>query len=251
METFAERMIQFNQQLHFEGKLPAKIGIMNPFTDPLVMKISSAFYRKFYGDNNRRFLILGINPGRFGAGCTGVPFTDTKRLESVCRISFPGLKTHEPSSVFVYEVIKAMGGPKKFYGNFFIQSVCPLGFTIRNKKGRDVNYNYYDDKKLTKASMSFIIENIYKQFELGVEQDTVLCFGTGKNLQFINKLNEEHQFFKEIIPLEHPRFIMQYKAKSKDEYIDKYVQAFKKVLKMRSVKDTKTAVKKESEKQKI
>ncbi len=230
MNTFADRMIQFNQQLKFSGKLPPKIGVMNPFTDPVAMEVSKLFYKKYYDDNNRRFLILGINPGRFGAGCTGVPFTDTKRLESECQIAFPGLKTHEPSSVFVYEVVKAMGGPGKFYADFFIQSVSPLGYTIRNDKGRDVNYNYYDSKKLQKAVMPFIIENIYKQFELGVVSEVVFCFGTGKNLEFIKQLNEQHQLFGEIIPLEHPRFIMQYKSKSKDRYIEKYVSAFQSVL---------------------
>lgn len=223
-------MIAYNKQLKFCGKLPRGIKVMNPFADETALTISSSFYRKFYSDNKQRFLILGINPGRFGAGCTGVPFTDTKRLESECHIAFPGLKTHEPSSVFVYEVIKAMGGVKKFYKDFFIQSICPLGFTIRNDKGRDVNYNYYDSKKLQEAVMPFILENIHKQFELGINRDIVFCFGSGKNLQFIRTLNEQHHFFGEIIPLEHPRFIMQYKSKSKEQYIGKYLQAFQYAL---------------------
>lgn len=230
MKTFADRMIRFNEQLHFQGRLPKGIKVMNPFSDNNVKKISSSFYKKFYNDNSTRFLILGINPGRFGAGCTGVPFTDTKRLENACGILYPGLKTHEPSSVFVYDVIAAMGGPETFYGNFFIQSVCPLGFTILNEKGRDVNYNYYDDKRLQASVMPFVLENIRKQFELGVYREIVFCFGIGKNLQFINQLNEKHHFFNEIIPLEHPRFIMQYKAKEKDQYIKKFTSAFNNVL---------------------
>lgn len=234
METFADRIIEFNKQLKFSGKLPRGIKVMNPFTDELAMNISSAFYRKFYHDNRQRFLILGINPGRFGAGCTGVPFTDTKRLETECGIEFPGLKTHEPSSVFVYEVINAMGGVKRFYADFYIQSICPLGFTIRNEKGRDVNYNYYDSKKLQEAVMPFILENIYKQFDLGVSRDIVFCFGSGKNLQFIQSINEKHHLFKEIVPLEHPRFIMQYKSKSKDQYIAKYMDAFQNAISKRT-----------------
>ncbi|MCL4483959.1 MAG: DUF4918 family protein [Bacteroidetes bacterium] len=55
------------------------------------------------------------------------------------------------------------------------------------------------------------------------------CFGTGKNEQFLRAINKEYGFFKEIIALEHPRFIMQYKSKSKQEYIDKYIQAFRKI----------------------
>lgn len=226
MQTFADRIINFNKTLHFKGKLPKGINVMNPFTDDQTFRISSKFYKRFYSDDRPRFLILGINPGRFGAGLTGVPFTDTKRLVAECGIEFPGPDTHEPSSVFVYDVIKAMGGAKEFYKNFFIQSICPLGFTIRNDKGRDVNYNYYDSKQLQEVAMPFIIDSIYKTIDLGIHQDIVFCFGSGKNLKFIEQFNQEHQLFKEIIPLEHPRFIMQYKSKTKDDYIDKYVRSF-------------------------
>lgn len=38
-------------------------------------------------------------------------------------------------------------------------------------------------------------------------------------------MNEEHRFFGKIIPLEHPRFIMQYNSKRKDEFIKKYLNA--------------------------
>lgn len=226
METFADRVIFFNTHLKFEQKLPRGIQVMNPFLEEYPLKLSTAFYRKYYSDNNERFLILGINPGRFGAGFTGVPFTDTKRLVSDCEIEYDGPVTHEPSSVFVYEVIEAMGGPEKFYGNFFIQSISPLGFTIRNEKGRDVNYNYYDGEKLQKAALPFITDCMYKTMDLGVHNEIVFCFGSGKNLQFIEKFNEKHQLFKEIIPLEHPRFIMQYRSKYKQDYIDKYIRSF-------------------------
>ncbi len=226
MKTFADRIIRFNKNLRFDLKLPKGIQVMNPFTEDGAMKISSLFYKRYYSDDHPRFLILGINPGRFGAGYTGVPFTDTKRLIADCGIEFPGPVTHEPSSVFVYEVIKAMGGAKAFYRNFFIQSICPLGFTIRNDKGRDVNYNYYDSKELQEAVMPFILDSINKILKIGIHRDIVFCFGSGKNLKFIEQLNREYQFFKEIIPLEHPRFIMQYKSKSKQAYIDKYVRSF-------------------------
>ena len=91
------------------------------------------------------------------------------------------------------------------------------------------NYNYYDSAALIKATHGFIVENIYKQIALGVETDICFCFGTGKNEKFLRMLNEEHQFFDRIIALEHPRYIMQYKAKQKQFYIDKYLSAFRQV----------------------
>ncbi|MEO8853905.1 MAG: DUF4918 domain-containing protein, partial [Ginsengibacter sp.] len=110
-----------------------------------------------------------------------------------------------------------------------INSICPLGFTILNSKGKEVNYNYYDNKELTDKVYDFIIENISKQIGFGVETDICFCFGTGKNEKFLRKINEEFGFFKKIVALEHPRFIMQYKSKFKQFYIDKYLEAFGKV----------------------
>jgi len=111
----------------------------------------------------------------------------------------------------------------------YINSICPLGFTSMNDAGKEVNYNYYDSRELRTAVYDFINESIRKQIAFGVNTDTVFCFGTGKNEKFLRGLNEEKKYFKKIIALEHPRFIMQYKAKLKQFYIDKYISNFTKV----------------------
>jgi hypothetical protein len=231
MTTLAERIIAFNRTLDFKGELPLGINIMNPFKgNGDILAVSSIFYRKYYIDNNPRHLILGINPGRFGAGVTGIPFTDTKRLTNECGLSYSGKETHEPSSVFVYEVIEAYGGVEKFYNDFYINSISPLGFTISDEKGNEKNYNYYDSKELTKKMFSFMVDNIYKQIALGMKTDVCFCFGTGKNEKFLQLLNDKYGLFKSIVALEHPRFVMQYKAKSKPAYIEKYLNAFSMIL---------------------
>lgn len=223
--TFADKILAFNSKLSFTGKLPKGIGIMNPFQGKEIISITKQFYRKFYNDNKTRYMILGINPGRHGAGVTGLPFTDTKRLTEYCGITATGMATHEPSSVFVYEVIKAYGGVKKFYSNFYINSVCPLGFTFRNDKGRDVNYNYYDDDKLYKSVYGFIAESITKQLKFGISNDVCFCMGANKNFNYMSEINSNEKFFKKIVPLEHPRFIVQYRLKKMGEYVDKYLAA--------------------------
>jgi len=227
MKTFAYKIIEFNKHLDFGGVLPDGIRVMNPFRDDYILQVSSLFYRKYYDDNKPRHLILGINPGRFGAGFTGVPFTDTKRLTGECGISYSGRQTHEPSSVFVYEVIKEYGGPARFYSDFYITSVCPLGFTLTGPTGKEINYNYYDSVELTNAVHDFIVESIRNQIEFGIHADVCFCFGTGKNEKFLRALNERHGFFKEIIALEHPRYVMQYKSRSRQEFIRKYLNAFR------------------------
>src|SRR5512133_76294 len=119
--TFAEKIITFLKDLEFTGKLPSGIRIINPFREnPLVMPVVENFYRKFYSDDNSRHLLIGINPGRFGAGSTGIPFTDTRRLTEKCGLSIEGINTFEPSSAFIYEMIDAYGGPAEFYSKFYI-----------------------------------------------------------------------------------------------------------------------------------
>jgi len=198
---------------------------MNPFWEnPEVISVVSAFYRKYYSDNRPRRIILGINPGRFGAGSTGIPFTDTVRLKEKCGLSIPGIKTHETSSVFIYEMIDMYGGPDKFYGDYYISSVSPLGFTKTALSGEEVNYNYYDNRELMEAILEFAVESINKQLSFGIDSETGFCLGTGKNFKFLSRLNSEYHFFKKIEPLEHPRFIMQYRSKQKYFYIDSYIE---------------------------
>ena len=203
---------------------------MNPFRENSeAIPVVEAFYHKYYNDHNTRHLILGINPGRFGAGATGIPFTDPKRLLSECGITYNGRISHEPSSVFVYEMINEYGGPELFYKNFFINSPCPLGFTSTGANGKETNYNYYDNPQLIDAVEDYIISHIHKLLTLGIYTDKCFCFGTGKNYAYLQRLNNQHNFFKSLVPLEHPRFIMQYKNKSKPEYIAKYISAFRTV----------------------
>lgn len=226
MSTFAERVKAFNRSLHLDAALPPGIRAMNPFREsPLALRISDAFYDKFYGDNRRRHLVLGINPGRFGAGLTGVPFTDFKRLEQYCGISAEGQRAHEPSSEFVYAMICSLGSVGDFYADFYINSICPLGFVKQKGAGREVNYNYYDEPALLEAVRPFIIHSIRRQIALGGFRDECISLGV-KNGVFLEKLNEEHGFFKRITVLPHPRFIMQYRRKEMDEAIEAYHAVF-------------------------
>ena len=225
--TIADRILAFNNALSLDGvKLPEGIRAMNPFKEEhaaMIADLTSQFYRKYYSDNRKRKFIIGINPGRHGAGLTGVPFTDTKRLESECGIPVPGVHSHEPSSVFVYEVIKAYGGPEAFYRDFYINSVSPLGYVINNEKGREVNYNYYDSKALEEAVKPFILQTLKDQIAKGLETEKVWCLGSGKNFKFLKRFNDEHQLFGEVIPLDHPRYVVQYRNKRMPEYVEKFI----------------------------
>jgi hypothetical protein len=229
-KTIADRIIEFNASLDFQEPLPDGISVMNPFKESkYILKISSSFYRKYYSDYLPRYMIIGINPGRFGGGITGVPFTDTQRLSLDCGISFEGQPTRELSSVFIYEMINAYGGVSEFYKKFYFGAVSPLGFTKKTLTGKEKNYNYYSNKALLKSTYSFIVSSMKKQLEIGLKTEVCFCLGTGKNFQFLNLLNKEYNFFGQIVPLDHPRFIMQYKLKLKNQYIQKYLSALNRI----------------------
>jgi hypothetical protein len=222
-KLLSTQILHFIKNLEFDAQLPADIHVINPFRDnPQVPQTLNLFYKKYYSDSMPRNLILGINPGRLGAGATGIPFTDTKRLATHCGITLENTHTHEPSSDFVYRVIDACGGPDVFYRTFYISSICPLGFVI-TKNGKSKNFNYYDHPELLKAVRPFAIRTLRQQINFGMNTDVCFCFGTGKNFNFIESINNEFHFFKKIIALEHPRYIMQYKSKEIPTFIEHYL----------------------------
>ena len=124
----SKKILSFLKNLDLKVELPAEVEVMNPFKDQATFNLCEKFYKKYYSDNNPRHLILGINPGRFGGGVTGIPFTDPVRLQNTCGIENDFQKKQELSSVFIYEMIHAFGGPEIFYGKFYISAICPLGF---------------------------------------------------------------------------------------------------------------------------
>jgi len=221
MQTFSQKVLDFNFNLDIKDVLPSGISFMNPYLDPEVVRVNLLFYEKYYNDINDRILILGINPGRHGGGVTGLSFTDPVILENDCGIVNSFKKRGELSAQFVYETIYAFGGPETFFSKFLLSSICPLGFM---KDGK--NYNYYEDKSLQEAIMPFIKKTIVQQIDLGIDRSVCICYGEGKNYKFLDKLNRELGLFKKILPLPHPRFIMQYRRKRKDEFIKNYLKAY-------------------------
>ncbi len=129
-KTFAQKAYDFYLNIELPS-VPSDIVAMNPYHNDETKKYSKIFLDKYFSDQQKRIFVFGINPGRFGAGLTGVTFTDPVAL----------------------------------------------------------SYNFYDDAVL---------------------------------------LNEKEKFFGKIYSLEHPRFIMQYKRKKIEDYIQKYKEVFSK-----------------------
>ncbi len=214
---FGARVLDYHFQLKPGFRLPEGIHWLLPYQDPNTRQCMEAFYNTYYADHIPRIFLLGINPGRFGAGITGVPFTDPIRLAKL-GIENDLPKKQELSSVFIYEMIERCGGPPVFFSKYYVASLSPLGLV---KNG--LNYNYYDNTLLAKKMEPFIVQNIETQRTFGCQDEVVYCIGQGKNYNYLSRLNDRYRWWKVVIPIPHPRWIMQYRLKQKEEFLRLYV----------------------------
>lgn len=216
--TFATRARRFYEGLR-APPVPRGVRVMNPYRDPRVRRYVRAFLEQYFDDDTPRTLIFGINPGRFGAGVTGITFTDPVALADYCGIPTHLPRRRELSSVFIYDVIAALGGPAAFYSRFFLTAVCPLGFTRAG-----VNLNYYDVPALQKAVTPFIERSIERHLALGARTDRAVVLGRGDNARVMADLNARRGWFGHIVALDHPRFILQYRRKRLGAYVEVYAE---------------------------
>jgi hypothetical protein len=219
--SFADQLLNFYATLKLPERLPRGVEVLYPFQDAAVQSVMQTFYAKYFSDSHSRTLVFGINPGRYGAGITGINFTAPRQLQQHCGIQHAFGESSELSAEFIYAMIAAYGGPDQFYQHFFISAVSPLGYVYKGK-----NLNYYDTPLLQKRLKPFIIQCIQQQLQWPVNRKRCICIGGDKNLRYLSDLNEQYQWFEQIDVLPHPRFIMQYKRK----YLAKYIQQYLAVL---------------------
>lgn len=217
--TFAQSILAFFDQLNDFPGVPPGVEVLNPYQNQAVKEVTRIFYEKYYNDTGKRRLIIGINPGRFGAGLTGIPFTDPIRLKTVCQIENAFDPKPELSSKFIYELIAAMGGTDSFYSRYYFSSVSPLGFT---KDGK--NLNYYDIRALQEGWEEFMINNLKKQLAFGCSNEKAFVLGRGKNFKYMQGLNERTGLFDTLVELPHPRWVMQYRLKRMEEFLQEYIE---------------------------
>jgi hypothetical protein len=113
-QHFSDKLINFYQSLKPPKNIPDGISVLFPQQNKEVMELVKIFFNKFFNDNKSRRLIFGINPGRFGAGTTGVNFTGPKQLKEFCGIDHHFKNHSELSAEFIYQMISKYDGVKKF-----------------------------------------------------------------------------------------------------------------------------------------
>jgi len=216
--TFADRAIDYYLRLAEPSGLPPGVSSMNPYLRPEVQAVVTDFYQKFYADASPRVYVLGINPGRYGAGVTGISFTTSQALAAHCGIPNDLPPTPELSSRFIYRIVEAFGGAAAFYGRFFLSSLYPLALVKAGK-----NYNYYDDRTTTEVLWPIITESLRQQTTFGADRRVAVCLGR-KNERYLRRLNDEQGFFDRLVTLDHPRYILQYRAKEVEFFAENYIQ---------------------------
>ncbi len=228
-KTISEKILEFNDDLsNIVIDLPKPYYLRNPFAGENVKQIkelTKTFYAKFYNDNKKRIMILGSSPARRGTAITGIPYEDAQHLYEQTGIKINDFYINKASSNFLYEVMDKYGGCEKFYSKFYMNFICPLGIVKINDKGHEINCNYYENKQLCHSLNSFMINSLRKQLAFNIDTSICYCIGSGENLRYLESINRHYKFFDKIIPLEHPRFIMQYNSKDKDKFLNKYLCA--------------------------
>lgn len=216
--TFADRLLSFLTGFPAAPPLPGGVRALNPYRTEPAHDLLTQFARRYYADNEPRVSLLGINPGRFGGGSTGVAFTDPAALATHCGIANELPRRPELSSQFVYQLIGALGGPAEFYRHFYLGSLYPL---VLMREGR--NYNYYDSAVVTKALWPDMRASLRQQVGVGLRRDVAVSLGR-RNGEYFQQLNDELGLFERIIVLDHPRFIMQYKRRFVPDFVADYAR---------------------------
>ncbi len=224
LNTFAEKATAFFLQLQPPVGLPTAVEVLNPYQQSEIQAIVRRFYEKFFNDTAPRVFLLGINPGRFGGGTTGIAFTDPNALRTYCNIENTLTSAAELSSKFVYRFINAFGGAEAFYQRFYLGALYPLAL-IKNGK----NYNYYDELGLFELLKPHIVHTLQGQINFNADRRAAICLGQ-KNAGYLRKLNEAYGFFEKIISLDHPRYIMQYKTRQVEQYVAEYLRVLEECL---------------------
>ncbi|MEM6812661.1 MAG: uracil-DNA glycosylase family protein [Pseudomonadota bacterium] len=229
--SFSKRLLHFYADIsHSSFDLDDEYRIINPYqgnNSDLVKEIMQQFYQKFYDDDKPRRLIIGSSPSRRASGVIGIPFEDTKHLSEL-GIYIDNFYITKSSSGFLYDVMTEYGGCEKFYGDFYMNFAFPLCLVKIKPNGNEVNCNYYESQELKNILNNFIVKNIRAQVDLGIDTSVCYCIGSGGNYHFLSGINNKYGFFNKIIPLEHPRYIMQYHSKDKNVYLNKYLDALNK-----------------------
>lgn len=155
------------------------------------------FYNTYVVPNNPKVVICGINPGRLGAGKTGVPFLDFASLSKL--ISGIRKGDSEASARYFYSIVEHFG-KEVFYSNFYVTNISWLGFCTNGKIPKNVNY--YD---LPEKVQDVIIDIFIEEMNLVNPTHIIPC--SEQVLNTLSYLKRQKKISANIeIKLKHPYY---------------------------------------------
>lgn len=141
------------------------------------LKNQILFDEKYYHEGFPKIVLCGINPGRKGAGVTGVPFVDMATLAERLpdnKISFNGSGKEQSAQYFNEIVNHEEFGAKKFYKHFYVTNFSWVGFTKKsNNSTKIINHNYH---KLNPEAQQYISNAFMREMTL-VNPTTIIPLG--------------------------------------------------------------------------
>lgn len=199
-----DRYLNDDVFLHLIGE--HEICILSDF---LLNKVGiDTFWRTYYGGAVPRVVLCGINPGRHGAGKTGIPFLDFQLLSQL--ISGIDRQDSERSARFFFQVVRQFG-VAAFFHSFYVTNVASVGF-IRD--GKNLNYDALP------ASALEVVERNFLQ-EMEIVQPT----------HVISLSNVVQKTVRKLLPttvdcsmrLPHPSWITTYRGNEMDKWAARYL----------------------------
>ena len=119
------------------------------------------FYNSVYENGLPKIVLCGINPGRNGAGKTGILFLDFTSLSKI--MNGVNRSDSERSAQFFYDIVEEIG-VGTFYNSFYVTNISWVGYTKGGK-----NLNCYDLPPLVKR---FVLDMF--KYEMAVVSPTTI-----------------------------------------------------------------------------
>ncbi|PYI79882.1 MAG: single-stranded DNA-binding protein [Verrucomicrobia bacterium] len=146
MPTITEQMIEASKELRDKvGRLKFKPPVTYVYSPLDYAWPAHEAYLRQYGNNRKRVVFLGMNPGPWGMVQTGIPFGEVKTVRDWMKIKAPigkaerdyvkrpvdgfDCRRSEVSGQRLWGLFaKRFGSPENFFADHFVTNYCPLAF---------------------------------------------------------------------------------------------------------------------------
>src|SRR5205809_4433198 len=154
MPTITEQMIEASKELRDKvGRLKFKPPVTYVYSPLDYAWPAHEAYLRQYGNNRKRVVFLGMNPGPWGMVQTGIPFGEVKTVRDWMKIKAPigkpqrdyvkrpvdgfDCRRSEVSGQRLWGLFaKRFGSAENFFADHFVTNYCPLAFF--DKDGRNL-----------------------------------------------------------------------------------------------------------------